>query len=540
MNKKRWINATLLLGFLIVLVGAGTAEKNDVSQMVVKVDSGLEPETEQIANFGRTAGTESVADNRQTELTVTEETTESDGSQPDNHEEKSYDEIVETINILLTDGTAEFYDRYPVDETFFQWLVARYGVGTVEEIAQKVQTKDTDENLWYRMTGCTMHVLWLEFCKEYQYQTYRLDNVTWKDAAQDKKITIDFVGDINLDPTWYTMEFANRKGGIASCISEDIFDELQSADITMVNNEFCFTRETQTQEGKAYSFKADPAQVDALDLFGADIVSLANNHTCDYGEAGLLETMDTLKEKGIVYSGAGRNLDEASVVQYFVTGGRKIAFVSATEIERFYHFTKKAGENTPGVLKTQQEETVLAEIAEARANSDYVIMFVHWGAEGKIKQDDDQRALAQKYAEAGVDAIIGSHPHRLQGVGFIGDVPVVYSLGNFWFSTGTLYATIGQIEIDENGSLTLRLLPCMQRSKRTRLLTKEEDCKNFYQYVADVSENVQIDESGVFAPWNEADLTDTPPAYRFGRQYGQHFDDADLALRPIDVVGNLQ
>lgn len=540
MNKKRWINATLLLGFLIVLVGAGTAEKNDVSQMVVMVDSGLEPETEQIADFGRTAGTESVVDNRQTELTETEGTTESGGSQPDNHEEKSYDEIVEAINILLTDGTAEFYDRYPVDESFFQWLEVRYGIGTVKEIAQKVQEGNADETLWYRMTGCTMHVLWLEFCKEYRYQTYRLDNVTWKDAAQDKKITIDFVGDINLDPTWYTMEFANRKGGIESCISEEIFDELQSADITMVNNEFCFTRETQTQEGKAYSFKADPAQVDALDLFGADIVSLANNHTCDYGEVGLLETMDTLKEKGIVYSGAGRNLDEASAVQYFVTGGRKIAFVSATEIERFYHFTKKAGENTPGVLKTQQEETVLAEIAEARANSDYVIMFVHWGAEGKIKQDDNQRALAQKYAEAGVDAIIGSHPHRLQGVEFIGDVPVVYSLGNFWFSTGTLYATIGQIEIDENGSLALRLLPCMQRSKRTRLLTKEEDCKNFYQYVADVSENVQIDESGVFAPWNEADLTDTPPAYRFGRQYGQHFDDADLALRPIDVVGNLQ
>lgn len=540
MNKKRWINATLLLGFLIALVGAGTAEKNDVSQMVVMVDSGLEPETEQSADFGRTAGTESVVDNRQTELTETEGTTESGGSQPDNHEEKSYDEIVEAINILLTDGTAEFYDRYPVDESFFQWLEVRYGIGTVKEIAQKVQEGNADETLWYRMTGCTMHVLWLEFCKEYRYQTYRLDNVTWKDAAQDKKITIDFVGDINLDPTWYTMEFANRKGGIASCISEEIFDELQSADITMVNNEFCFTRETQTQEGKAYSFKADPAQVDALDLFGADIVSLANNHTCDYGEVGLLETMDTLKEKGIVYSGAGRNLDEASAVQYFVTGGRKIAFVSATEIERFYHFTKKAGENTPGVLKTQQEETVFAEIAEARANSDYVIMFVHWGAEGKIKQDDDQRALAQKYAEAGVDAIIGSHPHRLQGVEFIGDVPVVYSLGNFWFSTGTLYATIGQIEIDENGSLALRLLPCMQRSKRTRLLTKEEDCKNFYQYVADLSDDVQIDENGVFAPWNEADLTDMPPAYRSGRQYGRHFDDADLALRPIDVVGNLQ
>ena len=308
----------------------------------------------------------------------------------------------------------------------------------------------------------------------------------------------------------------------------------------MVNNEFCFTEETARQEGKAYSFKADPENVDLLDLFGTDIVSLANNHTCDYGEQGLLDTMDTLKEKGIVYSGAGRDLAEASAVQYFVTGGRKIAFVSATEIERFYHFTKKAGENTPGVLKTQQKKAVLAAIKQARANSDYVIMFVHWGAEGKIKQDADQRALAQEYVSAGVDAIIGSHPHRLQGVEFIEGVPVVYSLGNFWFSTGTIYATVAQIQIDSDGNLQLRLLPCEQKGKRTLLLENEEDCKNFYQYVADMSSGVQIDENGTFAEWDESKKTETPPLYRSGRQYGQHFDNADLELRAIDVVGNLQ
>ena len=151
---------------------------------------------------------------------------------------------------------------------------------------------------------------------------------------------------------------------------------------------------------------------------------------------GYLDTMDALTKEGIAYSGAGRNLAEASAVQYFVAGGRKIAFVSATEIERFYHYTKKAGEKTPGVLKTQQKKAVLSAITEARANSDYVIMFVHWGAEGKIKQDSDQRALAQEYAAAGVDAIIGSHPHRLQGVEFVDDVPVVCMQGRVHYYEG--------------------------------------------------------------------------------------------------------
>lgn len=518
MKRKRLVDAIVLLAFLFVLVGAGSfigdGGGKDGSQTVEMTV----PDTEHMALTG----------------------TEISESQPENEDEKSYDEIVETIDGLLADGTAEFYSHYPVDESFFLWLGARYGLGTLESIEAKVLDGKADPDLWYQMTGSTMHVLWLEYCKEYQYQTYRLNNVTWKDATDQDSVSIDFVGDINFDPTWHTMKYAKKQGGIASCISKEILQELQSADITMVNNEFCFTKETTTQEGKAYSFKADPAEVDKLELFGTDIVSLANNHTCDYGEQGLLDTMDTLKAKGIVYSGAGRNLAEASAVQYFVVGGRKIAFVSATEIERFYHFTKKAGEKTPGVLKTQQEEAVLAAIQSARQNSDYVIMFVHWGAEGKVKQDADQRKLAKTYADAGVDAIIGSHPHRLQGVEFVDGVPVVYSLGNFWFSNGTLYATVAQIDIDAAGKLTLRLLPCVQKGKQTRLLKSKEDCKNFYQYVADMSSGVQINERGVFARWDESKQTDRPPAYRSGRQYGQHFDDADLELRPIDVVGNLQ
>lgn len=520
--KKRMINIVCLLAFLFVLY-------------VASVDYGVGKRPEEVkAVSGQVTVTEEMT---AVELTNGLQQEDTQTVQTEYEDEKNYNEIVDTIDVLLTAGSSEFYKNYPVDESFFLWLESRYGIGTMKQIADKLSTGGAKPDLWYQMTGCSMHVLWLEFCKTLDYQTYRLDNVTWKDAADSGKIHIDFVGDINFDPTWYTMEYAISQGGVDSCISESLLKELQSADITMVNNEFCYTNETKTQEGKAYSFKTAPENVELLDLLGTDIVSLANNHTCDYGEKGLLETMDTLREHKIVYSGAGRNLAEASAVQYFVTGGRKIAFVSATEIERFYHFTKKAGEKTPGVLKTQQREAVLAALKEARANSDYVIMFVHWGAEGKVKQDSDQRALAREYVNAGVDAVIGSHPHRLQGVEFVEKVPIVYSLGNFWFSTGTLYATVAQIQIDSSGELSLSLLPCIQKGNKTRLLTKKEDQKKFYQYVADLSDNVQIDEAGVFM---ERDENDEAVAYKCNKQYGQHFDNADLKLRSIDVVGNLQ
>ena len=551
MSKKRLIYAVLVLIFLLLLAAVenngadGRAqtdrmENEPLNQNSAYTDSDLllVEESENSSDDGSVSAAEARRnlgeDNSEIKSKKTAESQEKDEI------ERNYEEIVETIDQLLTYGTSDFYEHYPVDESFFLWLEARYGNATLRNIARQLKVGKASQDLWYRMTGASMHVLWLEFCKDYQYQTWRLDNVTWKDAAENGKVTIDFVGDINFDPRWYMMEYAKKQGGIASCISEDLLKELKSADITMVNNEFCYTREKKTQEGKAYSFKADPEDVKLLEEFGTDIVSLANNHTCDYGEQGLLDTMDALTNGGIVYSGTGRNLAEASAVQYFVVGGRKIAFVSATEIERFYHFTKRAGEKTPGVLKTQQKEAVLSAIAKARANSDYVIMFVHWGAEGKIKQDSDQRALAQEYAAAGVDAIIGSHPHRLQGVEFVDDVPVAYSLGNFWFSTGTLYATVAQIQINPDGAFKLRLFPCEQKGKKTRLLKTEEECKAFYQYEADLSDGVQINEDGVFDEWDESAAFTVPPAYRSGRQYGQHFDDADLELRNIDVVGNLQ
>ena len=551
MSKKRLIYAVLVLIFLLLLAAVenngadGRAqtdrmENEPLNQNSAYTDSDLllVEESENSSDDGSVSAAEARRnlgeDNSEIKSKKTAESQEKDEI------ERNYEEIVETIDQLLTYGTSDFYEHYPVDESFFLWLEARYGNATLRNIARQLKVGKASQDLWYRMTGASMHVLWLEFCKDYQYQTWRLDNVTWKDAAENGKVTIDFVGDINFDPRWYMMEYAKKQGGIASCISEDLLKELKSADITMVNNEFCYTREKKTQEGKAYSFKADPEDVKLLEEFGTDIVSLANNHTCDYGEQGLLDTMDALTNGGIVYSGAGRNLAEASAVQYFVVGGRKIAFVSATEIERFYHFTKRAGEKTPGVLKTQQKEAVFSAIAKARANSDYVIMFVHWGAEGKIKQDSDQRALAQEYAAAGVYAIIGSHPHRLQGVEFVDDVPVAYSLGNFWFSTGTLYATVAQIQINPDGAFKLRLFPCEQKGKKTRLLKTEEECKAFYQYEADLSDGVQINEEGVFDEWDESAAFTVPPAHRSGRQYGQHFDDADLELRNIDVVGNLQ
>ena len=486
-------------------------------------EMGQTEDTGQTEDMDLTEGTE------QASLVITEEDEEpaAKGLDP-----------AERIARILQIQVPELYEGYPVDETFWCWMSKQYGMDFLNNFSEALWLYSDTDDLWYRLTGKSMHVLWMEFCRDHGYAGYLRENVVFVDTAKDNEVTIDFVGDINFDDNWYTMQAAKEAGGVEQCISPEIQKELQSADITVVNNEFTYSTGGEPLAGKTYTFRSEPSNVHLLQLFGADLVSLANNHSYDYGEEGFLETLEVLKEAGYPYMGAGRNLEEAAAVRYFVAGGRKIGFINATEIERSYHYTKMATKNTPGVLKTQQKDTLKNAIENAKKACDYMIAYIHWGGEGKIINDDGQEEIAGFLVEAGVDAIIGGHPHRLQGATFVEDVPVAYSLGNFWFSTGSLYTTIAQLRIDEKGELSLSFLPCVQRDLKTSLLTSEEEIREFYHYFADVSKDILIDDSGRILP-REGQSFDRYP-YASEEAYGLWNSFKDLDGVPIDIVGNRQ
>lgn len=454
---------------------------------------------------------------------------------------KVINDMTKAFNILLERGTKKFYEGYPVDDTFLHWVNKEFGESVILDIAYRLYEGYDSTQLWYYHTGNTMHVLWLEYCKDLQSYTYYLKNVQWLDCTSDV-ITIDFTGDINLADDWYTMvEAANRPNGIYDCIAPEITKELQAADLSVINNEFVLSDRGEAQAGKAYTFRAKTANISLLEVFGADVANLANNHVYDFGAEALLDTIATLENAGITTMGAGANIDEASEIQYFVANGKKIALVSATQIERYSHYTKEATETTPGVLKTKNPERYNAVIKEAAENSDYVIANVHWGTEGKFNYASDQYQLAQGFVEAGADVIIGGHPHRLQGVEYISDVPVMFSLGNFWFSTGTLYTMIAQVQIDAEGDLSVRAIPCIQRELTTSMLSVEES-EAFYKFMADISKNVVIDKDGYF--YNTANGQNEAMKdgvnYQSGKRYGTYNGGVDLDGRPINIVGNLR
>lgn len=454
---------------------------------------------------------------------------------------KAITDMSKAFEIMLERGTKYFYEGYPVDYSFLYWVNNNYGDAVILDLAYRLYEGYDNTALWYNETGNTMHVLWLKYCMDLQFATYYLDNVRWLECAADV-VTIDFTGDINLADDWYTMEVAATKAnGIYDCIAPEIVSELQAADLSVINNEFVFSDRGEALANKTYTFRAKTANVSLLEVFGADVANLANNHVYDFGADALLDTISTLKNAGITTMGAGANINEASEIQYFVANGKKIALVSATQIERYSNYTKEATENSAGVLKTKNPDRYEAVIREAAANSDYVIAYVHWGLEGRYNYASEQYQLAMGFVEAGADVIIGGHPHRLQGVEYIEDVPIMFSLGNFWFSTGTLYTMIAQVQIDAEGEIAVRAIPCIQRDLTTSMLTTEES-DAFYKFMADVSANIVIDKDGYF--YNTANGQNETMKdgvnYQSGMRYDTYNDGRDLDGRSIDIVGNLR
>ncbi len=306
-----------------------------------------------------------------------------------------------------------------------------------------------------------------------------------EDIPEKTPVTIVFAGDMNFDKHYANMGALMGRGGeIDEALDSDIMDTLRSADIAMINNEFPYSDRGAPTAGKKFTFRADPSTVRYLTDLGVDIVGLANNHAYDYGPDALCDTLDTLSGANIKYVGAGRNIQEAMTPQYIEAGGIRIAFTAATQIERSLPpDTKEATETDPGVLRTLDPEKYLEVIREADANADFTIAFVHWGSENVFEYEAAQRELAEAYAEAGADLIIGAHPHVLQGFDYVGEVPVIYSMGNFWFNSKTMDSCMIEAVISENGVDSLRFIPCVQHGCYTSM--KHEGDGEFERIIDD-------------------------------------------------------
>lgn len=326
------------------------------------------------------------------------------------------------------------------------------------------------------------------------------NNIYAAEPAVPGQVTLAFAGDVLFDDHYAITGSVRGDGDISKGVLPEVIERMQSADIMMLNNEFAYSDRGAPTEGKQFTFRARPETVQYLSDMGVDLVSLANNHAYDYGPEALTDTLDTLRGAGIPYVGAGREINEARKPVYYIVGDIKIAFVSATQIERLdTPDTKEATETTPGVFRCWNGERLLETIREADANSDFVVAYIHWGTENQAELDWAQLKQAPELVAAGADLVIGDHPHCLQPIGVVGGVPVIYSLGNFWFNSKTLDTGMVEVVIDETGIVSYQFVPCLQSGCKTALLQGEEK-ERALAYMRGISEGVQIDEEG-YVTW---------------------------------------
>lgn len=312
--------------------------------------------------------------------------------------------------------------------------------------------------------------------------------------------TICFAGDINLDENWDTTQFLNEQpNGIYDCISPELVQTMQAADLMCLNNEFTYSTGGSPLEGKAYTFRADPNRVEVLKQLGVDAVTLANNHVYDYGKEALLDTFSVLEGADVPYFGAGRTLDDAKKPLYLEIDGKTVAFVAASRAEKNKMTPQATGEE-PGILRCYDTEIFLQSIREAKEHADFCIAFVHWGTEYSYELEQVQMETGREYLDAGADAVIGAHTHCLQGMEYYDGKPIIYSLGNYWFNNKDLDTMLLQLHFSGNDAqtrLSVQVVPAVQSECRTTYVSETAEQRRIYDFLESISFNVEISDEGI-------------------------------------------
>ncbi len=186
-----------------------------------------------------------------------------------------------------------------------------------------------------------------------------------------------------------------------------IFEE---DDLTMVNLEGPLTTSTAKAD-KTFAFVGEPSYVDILTTGSIEAVTVANNHSYDFGEAGFEETKNVLAEAGVTSFG----YEDTPIVD---VNGAKVGLVGV------YELREGAGIEGEMVTRIHQAKELGAQV---------VIVQFHWGDEGSYNPNDIQVNLAHKAIDEGADLVIGHHPHVVQGIEKYNGKYIAYSLGNFSF-----------------------------------------------------------------------------------------------------------
>ncbi|MFC8449888.1 CapA family protein [Kitasatospora sp. NPDC057223] len=247
----------------------------------------------------------------------------------------------------------------------------------------------------------------------------------------DGAVTVAFAGDVHFE--------GRTEGRLAVTPPEQalgpISAALSDADLAVLNLETAITGRG-APEPKTYTFRTSPKALDVLKDSGVDVVSLANNHAVDFGADGLTDTLAAKAASPVPVVGLGRNAKEAYAPFVTTVRGVKLAVLAASQVEDLTNQKWRAGATKPGIASALDVPALLKAVQDAKKQAPVVIVYLHWGDEGKACPTAAQTTLAKKLATAGVTAVVGTHAHTMVGSGMLGKTYVGYGFGNFlWYGT---------------------------------------------------------------------------------------------------------
>lgn len=277
------------------------------------------------------------------------------------------------------------------------------------------------------------------------------------DPPRPRTVRIALAGDVHFEGV-LADRLADPESALAPAAST-----LAAADLAILNLETSLGTGGRPEPGKRFTFSAPASALTALAAAGVDVVSMANNHALDHGRGRLPSTFAAIADADrLQVVGMGRNAEAAFRPAVVDVAGVRVATLAASvadqdpTADRTGHWAATA--ERPGVAMALDPTRLVQGVRGAARRADVVVVYLHWGVQGRSCPSEDQRRLATRLEAAGADVIAGSHAHVLQGDGRLGQAYVAYGLGNYvWYSPGT------------TGVLTLTVRPPGSRAGHARV-----------------------------------------------------------------------
>jgi len=264
----------------------------------------------------------------------------------------------------------------------------------------------------------------------------------------------------------------NRKYPMEN-IEDGLYDLFNSSDFNIVNLEAPVTKSAQKANKTGPHHKAhEGSTLQILKKLNINMVTLANNHILDYGNEGVVDTIQFCEANSIQYVGAGETKERAARIAYLDSSEQKIAFLNFSENE-----WSSAGETSAGGNGMDLIDDISA-IREARLKADFVFVIVHGGHEYYNLPSPRMQKQYRFYIENGADIVVGHHPHCISGSEIFQGKPIFYSLGNFLFTSESRYEDWYRgavLEVNLSGNSLSTKLHYVQQQLRTFKMGKIEN-----------------------------------------------------------------